>query len=67
MEIISKIRNLTNTFKLTHRNEQNTSKTSYSSGKEFHTPPALSLPNFIYDRKEGSKIMFDFLKKTTGN
>jgi hypothetical protein len=39
---------LTNTFKLLHRNEQNTHKTSYLGVEEFHTPQALSLSIFIY-------------------
>jgi hypothetical protein len=38
---------LTNTFKLTHRNEQNTSKTSQLSREEFHIPHAQSLHDFL--------------------
>jgi hypothetical protein len=34
---------LTNTFKLTHRNEQNTNETSYLSGEEIHIRHALSV------------------------
>ncbi len=37
------IEKLTNTFKLVHRNKQNTSETSYLGMEEFHTPHALSL------------------------
>jgi hypothetical protein len=37
---------LTNTLKVTHRNEQNTSQILYLVGEEFHTPHALSL--FIF-------------------
>jgi hypothetical protein len=44
-----KLKTFTNTFKLTHRNEQNTSKIWYLNGKEFHAPHALSLHIFIYD------------------
>ncbi len=36
------MKNLTNTFKLTHRNGQNTNKNSYLGMEEFHTLPALS-------------------------
>ncbi len=39
---------LTNTFKLLHRNEKNTKKTSYLDEEEFLTPPALSSYIFIY-------------------
>jgi hypothetical protein len=37
------LENLTNTFKLTHRNEQNTNKISYLGVEGFHTPQAVSL------------------------
>ncbi len=36
-------KNLTNTFKLIHRNEQNTQEISYLQVEEFHTLHALSL------------------------
>jgi hypothetical protein len=38
-----KMKKLTNTFELIHRNEQNTNKTSYFAMKEFPTPHALSI------------------------
>jgi hypothetical protein len=40
------MKNLTNTFKLTHRSEQNRSKNSYLEVEEFHTLHALSLQIF---------------------
>jgi hypothetical protein len=38
-----KMEKLTNTYKLTQRNEQNTHKTSYLGVEEFYTLPGLSL------------------------
>ncbi len=38
-----KLPKLTNTFKLIHRIEQNTNRTSYLDEEEFHAPHALSL------------------------
>jgi hypothetical protein len=35
-----KLEKLTNTFKLTHRNEQNTNETPYLGMEKFHTPHA---------------------------
>jgi hypothetical protein len=47
-----KYKNLTNTSKLPHRNEQNTSKISKFWREKFHTPHALSLYIFNYASKE---------------
>jgi hypothetical protein len=40
------MKKFTNTLKLTHRIEQNTSKISYLDEEEFHTPHAHSLQIF---------------------
>jgi hypothetical protein len=59
------MKKLTNTFKLTHKNEQNTKETSYLDGKWFHTPHASSLYNLIYVSIDEGKKMIN-LHKTKG-
>jgi hypothetical protein len=43
IEFLIKMKKVTNTFKLRHKNEQNTNKNSCLEEEEFHTPPSLSL------------------------
>ncbi len=43
-----KMKKLTNTLKLTHKNGQNSKETSNSGVIEFNTPHALSIYYFIY-------------------
>jgi hypothetical protein len=54
-KLLQRQKNLTNTYKLTHRNEQIRSKTTYLDVEEFHTPHALSLCIFL------SMIFFIYL------
>jgi hypothetical protein len=58
------LKKLTNTYKLRHRNEQNTKKISYLDMEEFHTPHAPSLYIFIYDFANKAKAIeaFDKIK-----
>jgi hypothetical protein len=42
------MKKLTNTLKLTHTNEQNTTKISYGNVEEFIIAHAVSLKIFIY-------------------
>jgi hypothetical protein len=42
------LKKLTNTYKLIHRNKENTNKTSYLGVEEFHTTHALSFFISIY-------------------
>jgi hypothetical protein len=57
---------LTNTFKLVHKNEQNTNETSDLVLEEFHSLHALSLHIFIYknSKKKLKSIKFSTTKKS---